>query len=330
MKNTIVDSNGNVSYGIFHTPVENVNYQDFPFKLLSGYQLPKIIRPLFVNQFVFLGISSRDLFVGMAVIDLKYIAKAFLYVYDQKSGQMVEDQQLALPNAVFIDARPDNCKSYFQTKHFNVTTEQGHFSAKTSHMNLEVTLDLPQAHPFRLCSRCGYNGWIYTQKTTPVTVSGKISINEKNYSIQSPHSMALVDWTTGYMRKETFWNWASIATTLNEGRYLGLNLSCGVNETGFTENFFVVGSQLTKVDTVHFEYDLNDLYQPWTIRSYDKKINLTFSAEHHRSENLNAWLVASKFTQLMGRFSGHLQTDTGEVISLDNCPGWAEDHFARW
>jgi len=330
MKNTIVDSKGNVSYGIFHTPVENVNYQDFPFQLLCGFQLPKMVRPFFVNQFVFMGISSNDLFIGLAVIDLKYIAKAFLYAYDRSTGQMVEDQQLALPNVVKIDSRPDKCRSAFQTQHFIAKSDQGHFTAKTSHMNLDVSLDFSQTNPFRLCSRAGYNGWVYTQKSTPVTVSGNIVINEKNFSIQSPHSMAMVDWTTGYMQRETFWNWASIATTLNDNRYLGLNLSCGVNETSFTENFFVVGNQMTKVDMVHFNYNKKELYQPWTIRSYDEKIHLTFSADCHRSEDMNALLVASKFTQLMGRFSGHLQTDTGEMISINNCPGWAEDHFARW
>jgi len=330
MKNTIVDSNGNVSYGIFTTPVENVNYQDYPFQLLREYNLPKFFRSFFVNQFVFLGISSNDLFIGLAVIDLKYIAKAFLYVYDRNTEQMVEDQQLSLPHVVSIDSRPDKCQSSFQTQHFRVKSDAGHFTANTPRMNLDVSLDFSQSQPFRLCSRAGYNGWVYTQKTTPVTVSGNIVINEKNYTIQSPHSMAIVDWTTGYMQRETFWNWASIATTLNDNRYLGLNLSCGVNETSFTENFFVVGNQMTKVDMVNFEYDINDLYKTWKIRSHDEKIDLTFFADHHRSENLNAWIVASKFTQLMGRFSGHLKTDTGEMISINHCPGWAEDHFARW
>ena len=330
MKNTIVDSNGNVLYGIFHTPIENVNYSDFPFQFSSGYQLPKRVRPFLVNQFIFLGMSSNDLFIGLAVIDLKYLAKAFLYVYDRNTGKMFEDQQLALPNAVSIDSRPDACRSSFQTQRLSATSDQGHFSAKTSRMNLDVSLNFSETNPFRICSRAGYNGWVYTQKTTPVTVSGNIVINDKNYCLQSPNTMAMVDWTCGYMQRETFWNWASIATTLNDDRYFGLNLSCGVNETSFTENFFVIGNQMTKVDMVHFNYDKNDLYQPWTIRSYDEKIHLTFSADHHRSENMNAWLVASRFTQLMGCFSGHLQTDMGEMISINNCPGWAEDHFARW
>jgi hypothetical protein len=253
-----------------------------------------------------------------------------MYAYDRNTGQMVEDQQLALSSSVIIDSRPDLCRSSFKTHRFVAKSDLGHFSAKTSHMNLDISLSLSNAFPFRLCSRAGYNGWVYTQKTTPVPLDGHIVIHEKKYSINSPDAMAIIDWTTGYMQKETFWNWASIATSLNDNRNLGVNLSCGVNETSFTENFFVVGNQVTKVDMVHFDYNINDLYQPWTIKSYDEKIHLTFAADHHRSENMNAWLVASKFSQLMGRFSGHLQTDTGEMITLYNCPGWAEDHFARW
>jgi hypothetical protein len=330
MKNTIVDSNGNVAYGIFHTPIENINYQDYPFQLSSGYQLPKMIRPFFVNQFIFLGISSNDLFIGLAVIDLKYAAKAFLYAYDRNTGQMFEDQQLALPNVISIDSRPDACRSSFQTQRFSATSGQGHFFAKTSHMILDASLDFSALNPFRICSRAGYNGWVYTQKSTPVIVSGNIVINDKKFYFQSPNAMAMVDWTCGYMQRETFWNWASITTTLNDDRHLGLNLSCGVNETSFTENFFVIGNQMTKVDMVHFKYDKKDLYKPWTIQSYDEKIHLSFSADHHRSENMNAWFVASRFSQLMGRFTGHLKTDKGEMISINNCPGWAEDHFARW
>ncbi|ETR70437.1 MAG: hypothetical protein OMM_03236 [Candidatus Magnetoglobus multicellularis str. Araruama] len=289
------------------------------------------ITATFICQSVyFLGVSSSDLFIGLAIIDLKYIAKAFLYAYDRKKCRLIEDQQIALPTSVFIDSKPDLCRSSFRTRTFQAHSFEGQFCATTSHMNLDITVDLSKTKPLRLCTRAGYNGWVYTQKTTPATVSGTVIIDNKEYKIDSPHSMAVIDWTAGFMQRETFWNWASIASTLNDGRNLGLNLSCGVNETGFTENFFVIGDQMTKVDMVHFDYHSKNLYNPWSIRSYDKKIELTFTPEKHRSENINAWLLASKFTQLMGQFSGQLKTDTGETIYIDNCPGWAEDHFARW
>ena len=50
----------------------------------------------------------------------------------------------------------------------------------------------------------------------------------------------------------------------------------------------------------------------------------------HREENINAGLVATKFTQLMGDLNGSLTTDSGEIIELKDCPGWAEDHYAKW
>jgi len=45
---------------------------------------------------------------------------------------------------------------------------------------------------------------------------------------------------------------------------------------------------------------------------------------------VNALLVASRFTQLVGTFEGRLTPDTGGPILITDCPGFAEDHFARW
>jgi hypothetical protein len=139
-----------------------------------------------------------------------------------------------------------------------------------------------------------------------------------------------MDWTAGFMRRHTFWNWAATAFTLPDGRSFGLNLSCGVNETGFTENAFWLDGILTKVDTVHFDFKSRNLYEPWHIVSYDQKVDLIFYPKAHRGESVNALFVKSKFSQLMGTFSGALRTGGGETIVLEACPGWAEDHYAKW
>ncbi|MEZ4550590.1 MAG: DUF2804 family protein [Desulfobacterales bacterium] len=64
---------------------------------------------------------------------------------------------------------------------------------------------------------------------------------------------------------------------------------------------------------------------PWTGKSIS-----ALRAKKHRAENINAGLIATRFTQLMGNLSGTLTTDTGEKIILKDCPGWAEDHYAKW
>lgn len=113
------------------------------------------------------------------------------------------------------------------------------------------------------------------------------------------------------MRRQTCWNWAATASSLDDGRSLGLNLSCGVNETSFTENAFWVGGIMTKVDLVDFDYDPDDLSAPWHIRSGDRKVDLVFYPEAQREEKINAFFLASRFTQMLGIFEGTLKTDEG-------------------
>ena len=132
------------------------------------------------------------------------------------------------------------------------------------------------------------------------------------------------------MRRETFWLWGCLAGHLADGRRVGINTVCGVNESGFTENCFWVDGRRHKLDTVHFEFDRRDLERPWRLRSYDGRLQLEFTAEGRHRENVNAWLLASNFTHLFGRFHGVLITEDGERLELDGIYGFVERHFARW
>jgi hypothetical protein len=142
--------------------------------------------------------------------------------------------------------------------------------------------------------------------------------------------MALVDWTGGFMRKNTYWNWASTACMLPDNRTFGLNLACGVNETSFTENAFWIDNKLNKVGSVNFLFKDNNLMRSWYITSSDDKINLKFTPEVSREEKTNAIFIASRFSQIAGLFNGTVTTDEGEAIIIKDCPGWTEDHYARW
>lgn len=75
---------------------------------------------------------------------------------------------------------------------------------------------------------------------------------------------------------------------------VGLNLSCGVNETSFTENCYWLDGELLKVDSVRFDFDRDQPLRPWTIRSYDGQVELRFEAHGMHQERLNLGLLASK------------------------------------
>jgi hypothetical protein len=206
----------------------------------------------------------------------------------------------------------------------------GKIKASAKDIEISLVVDPSTTAPLRIATRAGYTGWVYTQKTTPIQVSGEVLLKGRRIDIASPTHMGLMDWTAGYMRRQTFWNWAASAATLPDGRSFGMNLACGVNETSFTENAFWIDGEMTPVDMVQFKFDPENFYAPWRVTSRDGKIDLTFTGAQQRSEHINAGLVATKFTQLMGEFEGTLKTGDNTIIKISHCPGWAEDHYAKW
>jgi hypothetical protein len=326
----LISSDGKIRYGFYDEPLDGINYIDYPQETPFGIKIPKILRKLTANQFHFAGIIGPDVMVGVAVVDLKYLSNGFFYVYDRKAKTIIETKKI-IPAGIGaqISPTPRSYDSSFTSKGFNITLTSFRMMANAPEISVDVKLE-KQIEPLRLCTRTGYRGWVYMEKTSPIPVSGKVVCRGKTFDISSPAYMGLMDWTTGFMRRDTYWEWAATATSLPDGRTFGLNLCCGVNETSFTENAFWIDGKRTKVDTVNFEFDSHDLYRPWKIASYDKRVNLTFNPEAERGEAVNALLIKSKFVQFMGTFDGTIVTADGETIQIKGLPGWAEDHYAKW
>ena len=137
------------------------------------------------------------------------------------------------------------------------------------------------------------------------------------------------DWSAGYMRPETHWNWACLSG-LAAGRRVGLNLSCGVNETSFTENCYWLDGELLKVDTVCFAFDRQQPLQPWHISSHDGQVALRFDARGLHQERMNLGILASNFKQIFGQFSGVLRPSGRPEVVIDGQWGFVEDQYVKW
>ena len=237
----LINSDGKIDYGIYPAPISCVNYMDFDLRTPFGKRIPGWIKKYKFNQFHFIGISAADLMAGMAVVDLGYVTNGFFYVYDRREKNFNETKKTGLPGKhVFIEPYPEKPNSCFNSRELTIKITNNDLHAHTRDMTLDATLNPSTTSPLRICTRSGYRGWTYTQKTSPVAISGAITIKGRTYTLDSPDAMAIIDWTGGFMRHNTFWNWAAISTTLKDGRSLGLNLSCGTNETEFNENAFWV------------------------------------------------------------------------------------------
>ncbi len=338
--NRLVDAAGDVRLGIFAEPIDEVNHNDFELLDAFGRRVRRLRRYFAFNQFQFLGGLSEPLVFGCALADLKYVSTAFLYCYEPATRRFVEySLQRPLSFGMRCDQLPESGAAAFRAGHNRIEMYASTHPrqrrllvelASGTRIDATFSEEDPPIWPMCICTQAGATGWVYARKTAGHTVSGTVQWEGRSFDLAAIGARGHHDWSAGYMRRHTFWNWGCLAGRTTDGQVVGMNVSCGVNETSFTENCFWLDGRLHKLDTVRFEYDRHDLMRPWRIASFDGHLQLAFRPEGRHAENINAWIVASNFNQLVGRYDGWLETAAHERIAIDNMLGYAERHYAKW
>ncbi len=336
----LIDATGEIRYGVFAEPILEVNYRNYT--LLSPLDRPRgrLARHFGFNQFQFLGGLSDSLIFGCAIADMKIAASAFLYFYEPTTGGFANFSFMA-PLAVGcrFDQRPEDGSTTFSWRGNSIaitataTPQQRRLLVSlTSGVRVDATFDesRPRIAPMAICTGAGAGGWVFARKTAGASVSGTVEWQGRRIDLAQLAMLGHNDWSAGYMRRETFWNWGCVAGRLPDGRIVGMNISCGVNETSYTENCFWVDGTLERVGIAAFEYDRHDLMKPWKLRTGDGRVDLVFTPEGRHSEKVNALVLASNFHQLFGRYQGRLVAADGESIQLDGQLGYMERHYAKW
>lgn len=337
-KEVLINNDGQPTFGVFPGSVGEINHMDYDLRNAMDKRLSKISKHLKYNQFQFIGFTSPDLIVGIAIVDLKFASNCFVYAYQPETKKFEEFsfiQPLALNTK--MSPKPNDGSASF-SKGANKVTIKATQTPRLRSVNVELASgfkvdavidESANYDPLAVCARAGYTGWVFTQKATALVCNGIVEWGNEKFDLEKIGSLASVDWSAGYMRRETAWNWGSLSCKLADGRRLGFNLAAGVNETGFTENGLWLEGKLYKVDMVDFQFNRYHAEHAWTLRSNDGIINLHFEPAGQRKEKMNLILAASNFTQHFGRFFGDI-TLNGEVIHLDGVWGFTEDHYAKW
>lgn len=326
---TLIREDGTLPYGYHHRPVGKLNFLDFNLRSAFGRRRSFLYKRFKFNRFNFVGFMSDTFMAGVAVVDLGLIKNGFAYHLDRTTGVLTETSVLT-PFKASIRATPDAPLSRIKTSDLDLTISKDGVACHTDRLSIEAAFTAPHPAPLRVVSRTGYRGWTYTDKRSPVEVNGTLTVDGTQTEIASPRVLALTDWSAGYMRRNTFWSWASSAAVLADGRSFGMNLAAGVNETGFTENMVWIDGTPTHIGPVHFDYKQDNTTAPWRITSMDGIIDLAFTPEGHREEKVNALVMGSLFTQLCGRFTGTVTPPGGSPVTVTDAPGFCEDHFAKW
>lgn len=336
---SLVDDRGQVALGVFPATVSQINGRDADYRTPMGSRASAFARHFHYKQFQYFGIISDDLLAGCALAHTAWLGIAFFYTFEPRTGTLKEyTWRSPLGRDLHMSDSPRNGVSYFRQK--GVDIELGYrednqaltktFSITLEGLQLQATMEEGSSYqPMSLCTRTGINGWVYANKVAGKGVTGTLTRDGETLDLQALNASGHHDFSAGYMRRETFWNWACLSTHA-DGRHIGLNLSCGVNETTFSENCLWVEDVMIPTGGVMFDYNRDDLMQPWRIRSLCGRVDMTFTPSGNHRERLNLGLFASNFNQLFGRFDGSLHLDDGTTVAIKARYGFVEEQYAKW
>jgi len=330
----LVDARGRITPGLMEHPVDTINYLDYDLRTVMDKPRTRLARHWRFNQFQFVSAMAPGWVFGLAIVDLNLVGNGFFYLFDFERGQMFEHSFLhPLARNTNIEPYPERGYARFRKGDLSMAIEPatgGRNVRVSGPGNIRVDLELRDTEqPLRLVSPAGYNGWVFTRKSAGLTVDGEVRLGDVVWRCDES-TRGSIDWSCGFMRRETAWNWASLAGVADNGVSVGLNLAAGVNETGMTENALWLDGHRILLGPARFEFDR---YQPgadWRVTTDDGRVDLRFGPSGARREKLNAWVIASNFRQFVGTFQGTVADENGKKIPVNGLRGLMEDHFARW
>ena len=181
------------------------------------------------------------------------------------------------------------------------------------------------ATPFHKKGRFYYN-----HKINNMRAKGKITFDGQTFDFGKIPSYGVLDWGRGVWTYQNTWYWGSASGELN-GELFGFNIGYGFGDTSAaSENTLFYKGKAHKLDEIIFLIPDDSFLKPWTIKSSDKRFDMSFEPILDRHSNANLLIIQSDQHQVFGYFSGKAVLDDGTVLELDKFFGFAEKVYNRW
>ncbi|WP_163932826.1 DUF2804 domain-containing protein [Paraferrimonas sp. SM1919] len=322
----LIQRHGLPKFGHFDDFVSEINLSEAQLFNTMDKPCGSLKKQIAFKQFQFVCIKLDSGILGVAIANIGFLSKGFCYFYDSQTNELLE-QEFIKPFGK-RQTSPSNSTNAIAGIQIDISHGKWTIKLNLKHIQAQIELIADNTNiPMVLCSPTGYNGWTYTQKQHLLKPVGQLSINGQPQSLE--HALASTDFSSGFMRRETSWRWASLNIKTKQAA-IGFNLAAGVNETGYTENALWINGNKHLLAGVQFEFDRHDTTKCWRITTANKQIDLTFTPSNHRKDKLNLIVLKSNFRQFMGHFSGTVTDNDGNSYQIEQALGLTEDHYAKW
>ena len=317
----LCDGNGNIqdeSIGWSRNPVFNCN--------ITGNWLRK-------KKWNYWCITNDECLFSITISNIDYVGMAFVYFLDFKTQKFIKKTIISpfgrghsMPEKVreTVTFRHPKMGLYFIEEE-NVTRIVAKcidFMGELMEANFKVIY--PEGHEsLNVLVPLSKKTFQFTSKYECLPVKGELMVGEKVYSFNPSNTLACLDFGRGILPYNVRWNRANASGIVNErsiGITLGANWSDG---SGMTENCIIVDGKITKLsEDILFEYDSKDFMKPCKVKtSITNRINLEFVPFYKRIAKANILILKSEVHQIVGHFSGSIETDTGECILIESMKG---------
>jgi hypothetical protein len=334
-----------IHFGVFRDPFPTVNLVDAD---IYGHRwAPRWWRNLRLKEWEHFGIVHDEFYCGVAVFDAKFLAVSFCYVYDRRTRRLVEHKRTTLRRgAIHAPEQLWRGDGFFRQPGYRIDL-QNRLQKNTHFVQVDIQADrhLPPVKatftvredltalqpliavlPVNDCRRP-----MYTHKAA-CPVEGRLQVGEREWTLATRQGWALIDVQKTFYPRDSFWKWATFAGCDQDGAPLAINLTHNMikNDEEWNECCLWVDGRLNLLGAARFEFNRQDIQQPWHIVTTDGRVNLTFTPEGERSERINAaGLLCSDFHQPFGTYSGTVVDSAGKTRIVDGVFGIAEHHLMR-
>jgi hypothetical protein len=333
-----------IFYGLYKRPIPELNLLDADiFEGRKAY--PKWLRRFRLKEWEHVGILAESFYLGIALVDAKYLGVSWCCFFDRKTLQTIEHTHKFLPGQIKVP--PDLGKGDLQGRagrnyiieiqnrlhegYHRIAVEiSGHKGRPPFHATVQLYERQGEIQPIIALLPIGPKRPFFTHKS-PCPVEGEVSIGNRRFDLKPDRDVAVLDYHRTYFPYRTHWEWATFAGFDKRGMLIGVNLTKGIvsRDELLNENGIWYGNTLTPVGRVDFRIP-KDPMELWHMRTDDGAVDLTFKPQGQRMERMHLGPVMSSYTQPFGLFSGKLRDGKGMVHSVEDMFGIAEDHAVTW
>jgi hypothetical protein len=340
---SLVDGWGDVRFGVFDGPLARVGLEEARLHV-GGLPMPRAYTRFRLKEWQHYALILPDLFVGLAVVDAKFLWSTWCHVVDRRLGTHHEHQRQGprLPARIAASLwddrtslaapgyRVDICNRLSRGHHrlrLRVDADRGRPALRA---DLKILHDLSRCEPLVVCLPVGRNRGMYSHKV-PLPLEGTLQVGDQLYIADLTRCYAILDIHKALYPHRTWWRWATCVTRTDGGDTFAVNLTQNVNTADhrYNENALWKNGALRRLGPARFVFDPERPLAPWRVRSTCGGVDLEFTPAGERSENLELGLVKSAFHQPYGTFRGTVRFD-GTCHEIRDAFGVCEDHRARW